>query len=80
MTMTLSDDAVGTDVVDADGETVGIVTAVKHGTARVDADPGLTETFKAKLNWEDTKAADYPLQEEAIQTVTDDEIRLQYAR
>jgi hypothetical protein len=80
MSTTITDDAVGNDVVDAEGEKIGIVSAVKHGAARVDPDPGLTDKFKAKLDWEDADAADFPLQEEAIDTVTDDEIRLQYAR
>lgn len=80
MSISLTDDTVGNDVVDAAGDKIGIVTAVKHGTARVDPDPGLTAKFKAKLGWEDAEQADYPLQEEAIDTVSDDEIRLQYAR
>ena len=72
----IPDDAVGRDVVDAEGNQVGIVTAVKHGTAYVDADPGITDKIRTRLGWEDTDEEDYPLQEEAIDTVTDDEIRL----
>lgn len=80
MSTTLSDDAVGKDVIDAEGEQIGIVTAVEYGTAHVDPDPGLTEKFKAKLGWDDADEAKYPLQEEAVETVTDDEIRLRYRR
>ncbi|PSP99912.1 hypothetical protein BRC89_02685 [Halobacteriales archaeon QS_4_70_19] len=80
MSETITDDAVGKDVVDAQNEKIGIVTAVENGTAKVDPDPGLTDKFKAKLSWEDADAEDYPLQEEAIETITDDEIRLQYGR
>lgn len=80
MTPTITGDAVGKDVVDVENDKIGIVTAVKHGTARVDPDPGLTDKFKAKLNWEDADQEAYPLQEEAIKTVTDDEIRLDFAR
>jgi len=72
----IPDDAVGRDIVDADGNQVGIVTAVKHGTAYVDADPGITDKIRTRLGWEDTSEEDYPLQEEAIDTITDDEIRL----
>lgn len=80
MPETIPDDAVGTDVVDADGEKIGIVSAVTHGTARVDPDPGLTDKVKASLGWDDTDEEDYPLQEEAVESVTDDEIRLTYQR
>lgn len=76
MSTTLTDDAVGKDVVNAHGNKIGIVSRVDHGTAYVDSDPGLTDEFKAKLGWEDEDGTDYPLQEASIATVTDDEIRL----
>lgn len=71
----ITEDHVGADVVDGDGEQVGIVTAVEHGTAHVDPDPGITEKLKTTLGWAETDGT-YPLQEEAVRTVTDDEIRL----
>jgi hypothetical protein len=76
MSTTVTDEAVGKDVVDADGDEVGIVTSVRHGTAYVDPDPGLTDEIRAKLGWETTDEEGYPLQERAVATVTDDEIRL----
>jgi hypothetical protein len=76
MSTTITDDAIGTDVVDADGNKVGIVSRVEHGTAYVDPDPGLTDKILARLGWEDADEEDYPLQESAVATVTDDEIRL----
>ena len=72
----ITDDDEGKHVVDAHGETVGIVTAVEHGTAHVDPDPGITDRIKTTLGWEERDEDTYPLQEEAIDTVTDDEIRL----
>lgn len=80
MSTTLTDDAVGKEVIDADGDTIGIVTGVEHGTAQVDPDPGITEKITAKLGWSDPDEESYPLQEEAIATVTDDDIRLRYSR
>lgn len=71
----ITDDHVGADVVNGDGEQVGIVSAVEHGTAQVDPDPGITEKLKTTLGWEATDGT-YPLQEQAVETVTDDEIRL----
>ena len=75
-TTRLTDDDIGKTVVDADGDAVGIVDRVAHGTAYVDPDPGIATKLKAALGWEDESAEDYPLQEAAVSTVTDDEIRL----
>lgn len=76
-TAQITDDDVGKTVVDGDGDEVGIVSAVKHGTAYVDPDPGITTKLKTKLSWDDhDEDEDYPLQEAAIETITDDEIRL----
>lgn len=76
MTTTMTEDHVGTDVVNAQGEKIGIVSKVSHGTAYVDVDPGITGEIKAKLGWEDDTEEVYPLQDAAIETVTDDQIRL----
>jgi hypothetical protein len=57
-------------------EKVGMVAAVEHGTAHVDPDPGLTDKIKAKLDWGDRDDDTYPLQEERVDAVTDDEVRL----
>lgn len=73
---TITESHEGTPVVGADGEQIGIVSDVRHGTAYVDPDPGLTDKITAKLGWEDVDDDDYPLQEAAIADVDDDEIRL----
>lgn len=57
--------------------TVGIVATVEHGTAYVDPDPGITDRVKARLGWADIEEDTYPLQEQTIADVTDDEVRLQ---
>jgi hypothetical protein len=75
-TVQFTDDDVGKSVVNADGTEIGIIAAVEHGTAYVDADPGLTTKIKSSLGWEDIDDDAYPLQEEAVETVTEDEIRL----
>jgi hypothetical protein len=76
-TTQFTDDDVGKTVVNGDGDDVGIVSAVKHGTAYVDPDPGITTRITAALGWENIDDEDgYPLQEEAVATVTDDEVRL----
>lgn len=70
------DDDVGKTVVNANGEEVGIVATVEHGTAEVEPNPGITDTIKAKLGWGERGDDTYPLQEDAVQRVTDSEIRL----
>lgn len=60
--------------------TVGIVTTVEHGTAYVEPDPGLTDRLMARLGWGDIDEDTFPLQEEDVADVTDEEIRLQTAK
>jgi hypothetical protein len=57
-------------------ETVGRVVEVQHGIVHVDPDPGLGETLLARLGWADRDEDTSPLREDAIRTVTDDEVRL----
>lgn len=73
---TVTDDDEGKRVVRGQ-DTVGRVVDVEHGTAYVDPDPGLTDTVKSKLGWGDADEDTYPLQDETIEEITDDEIRLQ---
>lgn len=77
MSPQITDDDVGKSVVNADGDEVGMVADVQHGTAHVEPDPGITDSIKATLGWGDRGEDTYPLQEEAIGRVTDDEIRLE---
>ncbi|WP_312908093.1 hypothetical protein [Natronosalvus caseinilyticus] len=76
MARNLTEDDIGKTVVNANGETIGMVSAMQHGTAHVEPDPGMTDTIKAKLGWGDTNEDTYPLQESAIERVTDDKIHL----
>lgn len=76
MTRNLTEDDEGKDVVDSNGETIGIVSSVRGGTAYVDPDPGLTDSIKSKLGWNEPDTDDYPLDDSRVDTVTDDEVRL----
>lgn len=77
MSTQFTDGDVGKRVVNADGDEVGMVADVEHGTAHVEPDPGITDSIKATLGWSDSGESTYPLQEEAVSRVTDDEIRLE---
>lgn len=72
---TIEESAEGKKVVHGK-DTVGRVVEVRHGTAYVDPDPGITETVMSKLGWADADEDTYPLQESSIEEITDDEIRL----
>ncbi|MDS0220548.1 PRC-barrel domain containing protein [Haloarcula sp. S1AR25-5A] len=76
-TIQLTDDDIGKTVVTSTGDEVGIVSGYRYGTAYVDPDPGLKTTLLTKLGWEDTDEDDgYPLQTDAVDTITDEQIRL----
>lgn len=72
----LSESDEGKEVVNASGETIGRVVDVQHGTAHVDPDPGLTDSIMSKLGWAEGDEETYQLDSSAIETVTDDEIRI----
>jgi len=73
---TLSDSDEGKKVVNASGESIGRVVEVRGDTAHVDPDPGMTDTIKSKLGWGESDEETYRLQASRIDTVTDDEVRL----
>ena len=74
--VTITDDEIGKEVVDATGETVGMVTQVEQGTAFIDPHPSLTDRIKAALDWGDVDEDAYPLDETTVKRVTDDRIEL----
>lgn len=73
----LTDDDIAKTVVSGSGEEIGIVDDVDDGTAYVDPDREMASQLKSKLGWGATHKDTYPLKNDAIADVTDDEIRLQ---
>lgn len=67
-------------VRNADGERVGRIISVEDDNAVVDPEPGLTETFLSMLGWaevdDNSDSEAYTLDSAAVDTVTDDEVRL----
>jgi hypothetical protein len=57
-------------------ETIGRVIDVEDGVVHVDPDPGLGERIMSQLGWADRDEDTYPLPESAIETVTDEEVRI----
>lgn len=74
---TLTEADKGKRVINNAGNEIGRVVEIKSGAAYVDPDPDLTDTFKSKLGWGDMQSEEtYRLDPTNIDTVTDDEIRV----
>lgn len=74
---TIDEDDEGKTVVNADGDSVGTVVDVDNNDANVEPDPNLTDELAAELGWGDADEETYQLDNDAVETVTDDEIRLE---
>ncbi|AGB30999.1 hypothetical protein C488_02475 [Natrinema pellirubrum DSM 15624] len=77
MSAHFTDDDEGKRVVNANGDEIGIVQSVSGGTAHIDPDPGMTDTIKSKLGWGDRDEDTYPLDDDHVESISDDEVRLQ---
>lgn len=73
----LDDVSEGDSVVDSQGETVGIVTAVEADRLYVDPDPGITEKLSAKLGWVDEDDAEYTVDADDVAGVEDGDVHLE---
>lgn len=73
---TLTTEDEGKVLVDSEGEEFGVVTAVKDGTAYVDPDPSITDAVIQALGWGGSDDDDIEVPPEAVDTVTDEEIRV----
>lgn len=69
---------VGKDVVDRDGNILGLVSSVSGGAVYVDPDPGVTNRIRATLGWgvSSESESSYPIEEAIVATVTDRRIRV----
>lgn len=72
------DGDVGTDVVDTNGETIGVVSAVEEGTLFVDVDPGIVESITARLGWGDADGSK-PIPKGRIERIDESEVVIRTA-
>jgi len=70
-----SKDDEGKDVVVGD-EKVGMIQEVEGSMAHVNPDAGVSDRIRASLDWGDGHQDTYPLKDEMVDTITDDEVRL----
>jgi len=66
----------GKKVVNADGDTVGMISGFRGGRAHVDPDPDLTDKVKSALGWQDVDDDNYILESDQVERITDDEVHL----
>ena len=80
-TAQIDEDDVGKTVVNASGESVGTISAVNDDTPYVDLEKGMHKEETAALRWNDISDEDgYPLDEHAVDRITDDEVQLTSGR
>jgi len=72
----LTHDDKGKRVVNSTGDEIGMISEVEGDMAYVDPDPGITDTIRSKLGWDDRDQDHYALEPDRVDTVTDDEVRL----
>jgi hypothetical protein len=66
----------GKDVVNTEGDKIGVVQSVEAGTAYVNPDPGITDEFKSTLGWGDSSEDTYALDDHQIEAITDGSIQI----
>lgn len=74
--VTLTEKDEGKSVVNSRGDEVGRVVEIDHGAAHVEPDPGLTDTIKAKMGWAEGDEETYQVDEDSIDSVSENEVRL----
>lgn len=67
----------GKPIVTANGDQIGTVRDVDVRTAIVEPGPDLSDSIKSRLGWRATETETYRLNEEYVDEITDDEIRIQ---
>ena len=74
--MKLSDKEEGKRVVNKAGKKIGMISKVEGNRAHVDPDPSIGDTIRSKLGWGDADEDTYPIDEDDIESIDDDEVRL----
>ena len=74
--VTITEAEKGKKVVNQHGDSIGRVVEVDNGTAHVDPDPDITDTIMSKIGWSSDDEGTYALEPQAVDRITDNEIRL----
>jgi sporulation protein YlmC with PRC-barrel domain len=76
MTIALSKDDEGKRVIESDGSDVGMVAEVRHGTAHVEAEPGIVEALQTELDAGGSDENTYAVSEEDVERIDDETVVL----
>lgn len=74
--VTITESEKGKKVVNQHGDPIGRVVEVEDGTAHVDPDPDITDTIMSKIGWGSDDEGTYALEPQAVDSITENEIRL----
>ncbi|WP_435127117.1 hypothetical protein [Halobaculum sp. D14] len=73
---TLTDEDTGKILVDSEGEEIGVVTDVESGAAYVEPEPSIPTAVEAAFGYSEHDDDDLTVPGDAVDTVTDEEVRL----
>lgn len=76
MQRSLTEDDEGKTVVSASGDALDLIEEVRGNTAYINPEPGIVDRIKSKLGWADADEDDYPIDNEMVDRITDDEVKL----
>lgn len=76
MVVSFTEDDEGKEVVDASGDTLGLVTSIEGDTAYVDPDPSLAETAMADMGLASGGDDEYTVDETAVETKAEEKLHL----
>ena len=66
----------GKEVLNADGDTIGVITEISGQTAYVDPEGGMTDKIMSKLGWSGGDDEDFRLRSSSVERITDDAVYL----
>lgn len=75
-----TDDEIGKHVETASGETIGVVVSVDGATAYIERDPSALDAINALFGRETDEEGTAPIDEDDVETVTDDAVHLERNR
>jgi hypothetical protein len=73
---TLNKSDEGKQIVDSEGDTIGMVSEVEGSVAHINPEPDISGQIRSKLGWENMDQDTHVLKEHSIKTITDEEIHL----
>lgn len=72
----LTEEDEGKRVINANGETIGMISGFRGGRAYVNPDPGVTDKVMSTLGWNNADEGDYVLESDHVERISNDEVHL----